>query len=78
MSTDRLNRGMLSSRPSKAVSPHVVMGRNISVIYHSHINNSGISCIILSMVVVIVSSVIVVKKYQASAKTMEPDFEHEG
>ena len=24
--TERLNSGMLSSRPSKAVSPHVVMG----------------------------------------------------
>jgi len=61
--TERFNRGMLSSRPSKAVSPHVVM---------------GISCIILSLVLLMVSSVIVVKKYQASGKTMEAEFEHEG
>lgn len=61
--TERLNSGMLSSRPSKAVSPHVVM---------------GISCVILSMVVLMVSSVIVVKKYQASGDIMETQFEHEG
>jgi len=61
--TERLNRGMLSSRPSKAVSPHVVM---------------GISCIILSLVVLMVSSVIVVNKYKASGKTMEAQLEQEG
>jgi len=61
--TERLNRGMLSSRPSKTVSPHVVM---------------GISCIILSLVVLMVSSVIVINKYKASAKTMEEQFEQEG
>lgn len=61
--TERLNRGMLSSRPSKAVSPHLVM---------------GISCIILSMVVIIISSVIVVNKYKASGKASEAQFEQEG
>jgi len=60
--TERLNRGMLSSRPSKAVSPHVVM---------------GISCIILSLGVLMVSSVIVVNKYKASEETMEAHFEQE-
>ena len=25
--TDRLNRGMLSIRPSKGVSPHIIMGK---------------------------------------------------
>jgi len=61
--TERFNRGMLSSRPSKAVSPHLVM---------------GISCIILSLGLLMVSSVIVVKKYKASGKTMEAEFEHDG
>ena len=44
----------------------------------SYITMSGISCIILSMVVLMVSSVIVVNKYKASAKTMEEQFEQEG
>ena len=38
----------------------------------------GISCIILSLVVLMVSSLIVLKKYNASAKTKEAQFEHEG
>jgi hypothetical protein len=27
---DRLNRGMLSIRPSKGVSPHMVMGKDVA------------------------------------------------
>ena len=44
----------------------------------SYITMSGISCIILSLVVLMVSSVIVVNKYKASGKTMEEQFEQGG
>jgi len=61
--TDRLNRGMLSLRPSRGVSPHLLM---------------GISCTILSMVVLTISSVMVVKKYKASGNSLEKQLEVEG
>ena len=38
---------------------------------------SGISCIILSLGVLMVSSVIVVNKYKASEETMQAHFEQE-
>jgi len=61
--TDRLNRGMLSIRPSKGMSPHILM---------------GLSCTILSIVVLTISSVLVAKKYQASVKSLEKQLREEG
>ena len=34
---ERFNRGMLSIRPSKAVSPHVLMGKSGSTSHYHHI-----------------------------------------
>ena len=50
----------------------------LSLVIFSYMIMSGISCIILSLGLLMVSSVIVVKKYKASGKTMEAEFEHEG
>merc|ERR1711892_81450 len=61
--TDRLNRGMLSIRPTKGMSPHLLM---------------GLSCTILSMVVLTISSVLVAKKYQASDHSLEKQLREEG
>ena len=36
---ERLNRGMLSMRPSKAVSPHVLMGESGSTSHYPHISS---------------------------------------
>merc|ERR1711892_567340 len=61
--TDRFNRGMLSIRPSKGMSPHLLM---------------GLSCTILSMVVLTISSVMVAKKYKASDHSLEKQLQEEG
>merc|ERR1711892_256153 len=61
--TDRLNRGMLSIRPTKGMSPHLLM---------------GLSCTILSMVVLTISSVLVAKKYKASDHSLEKQLQEEG
>jgi len=61
--TDRLNRGMLSIRPTKGMSPHVLM---------------GLSCTILSMVVLTISSVLVAKKYKARDRSLEKQLQEEG
>merc|ERR1711892_345059 len=61
--TDRLNSGMLSIRPSKGMSPHLLM---------------GLSCTVLSMVVLTISSVLVVKKYKASDHSLERQLKKEG
>merc|ERR1711892_859134 len=61
--TDRLNRGMLSIRPSKGMSPHLLM---------------GLSCTVLSMVVLTISSVLVAKKYKASDHSLEKQLQEAG
>merc|ERR1712115_757525 len=46
---ETLNRGMLSVRPTQNVSPHIIM---------------GVSCILLSVVVVTVSTVLLARRYR--------------
>jgi len=63
LQSGRLNRGMLSIRPTKRMSPHLLM---------------GISCTILSLVVLSISSVLVVKRYQAADRSFEDVLDREG
>merc|ERR1712002_1244984 len=56
---DRLNRGMLSSRPSKGVSPHLLM---------------GISCILLSLLLLCITTILIVKRYKDTGQIVQDSF----
>jgi len=58
---ERLNRGMLSVRPTSKFSPHMLM---------------GLSCVVLSVLVLTVSSALLAKRYK-QGKTYEIEIEKE-
>jgi len=58
---ETLNRGMLSVRPTKSISPHILM---------------GVSCLVLSVLVLTVSSVLLARRYK-QGKTYQLEIEKE-